>query len=233
MFIFIGKHYCLLPSPYSLTMTDITASVNKFKLAIQPNNPEWPSMIKTTSIHGLLVYERETFSDDRGFFHEAIEMRDLEKVFGQEIKITQWNHSRSVPGVIRGFHAEPWDKLVYCVRGEVIAVIVDLRTDSPTFGKAEKFLLNEQNKKTLFLPQGMGNSFGVLGNVEAEYCYLITGYFEGKPTPAVFWNDPVITKQFGGWPIEHPVVSDKDASYPMLKEKFEGQVDFSKFPWLA
>ena len=131
-------------------MNNIDASINKFQFAIKPDNDEWPKMVKPTSINGLLVYERETFADDRGFFHEAIEVRDLEKVFGQEIKITQWNHSRSIPGVIRGFHAEPWDKLVYVTKGEVLAAIVDLRVDSPTFGKAESFKLGEKEKTTLF-----------------------------------------------------------------------------------
>jgi dTDP-4-dehydrorhamnose 3,5-epimerase len=205
---------------------------NPYKLVIEPNTPEWPEMIMTTDIPGLLIYERPTFSDNRGFFREPVELRDLEKVLGRKISITQWNHSQSHPKVIRGFHSEPWDKLIYVVKGEVMSVIVDFRTDSPTFGKAVKIMLGEFQRKTVFLPRGMGNSFCNIGDTDAEYLYLITNYFENNPTPAVSWQDPLLTKQFGGWPIEEPIVSEKDMSYPSLKEKFGSEVDFSKFPWL-
>ncbi len=205
---------------------------NPYKLALEPNSPDWPKMITATDIPGLLIYQRETFEDDRGFFREAVELRDLEKVLGKKITITQWNHSQSHPNVIRGFHSEPWEKLIYVVKGEVMSVIVDFRIDSPTFGKAVKIMLGENDRKTIYLPKGMGNSFCNVGTTDSEYLYLITDYFEGKPTPAVSWQDPVLTRQFGGWPIENPIVSDKDMSYPTLKEKFGDQVDFSKFPWL-
>lgn len=189
--------------------------------------------IEKTEIPDLFVYRREVFEDERGFFHEIVELRDLEEVLGKKINVVQANHARSKPGVIRGFHAEPWEKIVYVTKGNVLAVIVDFRTDSPTFGKALKFELGDNTHNSLYLPKGMGNSMCVLGNVDAEYIYLITEYFEGKPTPAVYYNDPVITKQFGGWPIENPIVSEKDAAYPTLKEKFGNEVDFSKYPWLS
>lgn len=203
-----------------------------YALALDPSDPSWPEAIQTTEIPDLLISKRQVFSDDRGFFHEAIELRDLEQVLGKKITITQWNHSQSHPKVIRGFHAEPWDKIIYVAKGEVLAAIVDLRTDSLTFGKVVSVRLGESDRKTLYLPQGMGNSFCALGSTDVEYMYMITGYFEGNPTPAVSWNDPILTKQFGGWPVENPIVSAKDQGYPTLKEKFEGQVDFSQFPWL-
>jgi dTDP-4-dehydrorhamnose 3,5-epimerase len=203
-----------------------------YKLALEPKSLDWPKMIHTTDIPGLLIYERETFSDNRGFFREAVELRDLEKVLGKKITITQWNHSQSHPNVIRGFHSEPWEKLIYVVKGEVMAVIVDFRTDSPAFGKAVKIMLGKNDRKTIYLPKGMGNSFCNTGDTDSEYLYLITGYFEGKPTPAVSWQDPMLTKQFGGWPVKNPIVSKKDMSYPTLREKFGKEVDFSKFEWL-
>src|SRR5487761_732864 len=99
-----------------------------YSLALKPSDPSWPDMIKTTDIPGLLVYKRETFEDNRGFFREIVELRDLEKVLGKKITITQWNHSQSHPGVIRGFHAEPWEKIIYVVKGQAMSVVVDLRT---------------------------------------------------------------------------------------------------------
>jgi len=205
---------------------------SNYQLALSPDHPDFPTMIQTTDIPGLLIYERETFEDERGFFKEIVELRDLEKVLGKKITVTQWNHSRSKPKVIRGFHAEPWEKIVYATRGEVLAVIVDLRTDSPSFGKTIKIELGESQRKAIYLPRGMGNSFSNVGTTDVEYLYMITGYFEGNQTPAVNYNDPVLTKQFGGWPITDPIVSDKDKSYPTLKEKFANEVDFAQFPWL-
>jgi dTDP-4-dehydrorhamnose 3,5-epimerase len=205
---------------------------NPYKLALSPTDPNWPKFIETTEIPGLLISKREIFEDERGFFHEAVELRDFEKVLGKKISITQWNHSRSHPNVIRGFHSEPWEKIIYAVKGNAISVIVDFRIDSPTFGKAVKINIGENDRKTIYVPYGMGNSFCALGKEDVEYMYMITGYFEGKPTPAVSFKDPMITKQFGGWPVTDPIVSEKDRSYPTLKEKFGSEVDFSKFPWL-
>ncbi|MBI3984802.1 MAG: dTDP-4-dehydrorhamnose 3,5-epimerase family protein [Candidatus Levybacteria bacterium] len=204
----------------------------KYKLALSPSDPGFPEMIETTEIPGLLIYKRETHEDERGFFHEIVELRDLEKVLGKKISVVQSNHARSKPGVIRGFHSEPWEKIIYVAKGEVMAVIVDFRIDSPAFGKAVKIMLGDKSRNTIYLPLGMGNSLCVTGNEDAEYLYLITNYFEGKPTPAVYYKDPMLTKQFGGWPVENPIVSAKDESYPTLKEKFGQEVDFSKFPWL-
>ncbi len=206
--------------------------MSKYDLVVSENDPSWPKMIKTTEIPGLLVYQREVFEDERGFFHEVVELRDLETVLGKKINITQSNHARSKPNVIRGFHAEPWEKILYVAKGKVMSVVVDLRIDSETFGKAVKIMLGDGNFNTVYLPEGIGNSMCVLGEENAEYLYLITGYFEGKPTPAVSYNDPLITNQFGGWPVKNGIVSEKDKNYPTLKERFGNEVDFSKFPWL-
>jgi len=207
-------------------------NTNPFALALERNDPSWPQAIETTAIPGLLISKRQTSTDNRGFFREAIELRDLELVLGKKINVTQWNHSQSHPDVIRGFHSEPWEKIIYVVKGNVIGVIVDFRTDSPTFGKALKFELGENNPITLYLPKGMGNSICNPEKEDAEYLYMITDYFEGKPTPAVNWNDPLLTRQFGGWPVSHPTISEKDKKYPTLREKFSQTIDFSQFPWL-
>ena len=202
------------------------------KPTLSPSDANWPPMIQPTEIPGLLVYERETFPDERGFFREVVELRDVEKVLGKKIAITQWNHSRSVPNVIRGFHAEPWEKIIYVSKGNALSVLVDLRIDSPAFGKTIKFTLNDQERKTLYIPNGVGNSFCNVGDTDMEYMYMVTDYYAGKPTPAVAWNDPMLMKQFGGWPIKEPIIGEKDQHHPTLKEKFADQVDFSKFSWL-
>lgn len=189
--------------------------------------------VTTTDIPGLLIYEREVFSDNRGFFHEVVELQDLEKELGTPIAIKQWNHSQSLPGVIRGFHAEPWEKIIYPVRGDAMAVMVDFRVDSPSFGKTVKILLGEHDRKTLYLPQGVANSFANIGTVELDYLYMVTDYYTGKPTPSVSLQDPLLTRQFGGWPIENPIISEKDMQNPTFKDVFGQEVDFSKYPWLS
>ena len=194
------------------------------------NNPN--RNVRTTDIEGLLVLERPTMDDERGFFREVLEKRDIEAAAGNKIEIVQWNHSRSNPGVIRGIHAEPWDKIVYCVHGSVLNVVVDLRVGSATFGKVFSKELGGENMYALYIPQGVANSFCVSGQESADYSYLVTAYYKGKPTPAISWDDPLITKQFGGWPVKNPIISDKDKNYPTLKEKFGGEVDFSNYPWL-
>ncbi len=205
---------------------------NPYKLAISPDDPSWPKMIQTTQIPGILIYERQTFPDERGFFREVVEVRDLEKVLGKKISTVQWNHASSHPRVIRGFHAEPWEKMIYVVKGEVMAVLVDFRTDSPTFGKAIKIIMDDKSHKTIYLPLGIGNSYCNLGNEDCEYMYLVTDYYADKPTPSVNLEDPLLVRQFGGWPVENPIISEKDKQNPMFKEKFAGQIDFSQFIWL-
>lgn len=203
-----------------------------YSLAIDSSNPDWPEMIQTTEIPQLLVYERPTFPDNRGFFKEIVELRDLEMVLGKQIRIAQANHSKSIPNVIRGVHSEPWEKIIYVPKGTVKAVFVDLRTDSHTFGKAITITFSDENRKAVYLPKGIGNSYANIGNDDAEYTYMVTDYYKGEDTPAVNLNDPLITKQIGGWGIENPIISDADKNHPTLQEKFGNEVDFSQFPWL-
>ena len=203
-----------------------------YSLALDSNSPEWPQMIQTTEIPQLLTYDRQSFPDDRGFFKEIVELRDLEKVLGKEITLVQANHSNSYPNVIRGFHSESWEKIIYVTRGTVKAVFVDLRTDSHTFGKAITLTFSDDNRKAVYLPKGIGNSYANIGQEDAEYIYMVTDYYKGEKTPAVNLNDPVLTKQFGGWGLENPIISDADKNHPTLKEKFGNEVDFTKFAWL-
>ncbi|HRN95983.1 MAG TPA: dTDP-4-dehydrorhamnose 3,5-epimerase family protein [Candidatus Levybacteria bacterium] len=203
-----------------------------YTLALEPSNPEWPNMIQTTEIPQLLLYERQTFPDNRGYFKEIIELRDLETVLGKQIHIAQANHSKSIPKVIRGIHSEPWEKVIYVPKGTVKAVFVDLRTDSHTFGKAISITFSDSNRKAVYLPKGIGNSYANIGEEDAEYIYMVTDYYKGEETPAVNLNDPQLTKQFGGWEIENPIISDTDKKHPTLKEKFGHEIDFNTFEWL-
>lgn len=175
------------------------------------------SNIQKTSIPGLLVLTRQTFSDDRGFFREVFHMDELEKEIGFKFEIKQMNHAFSHPKVLRALHAENWNKLVYPVSGTMFAAIADIRPDSPTFGKYETFTFSSDDRKALFIPKGLANSICVTGDEDVNYIYLVDAYYDGKDTKAVTWDDPDIAID---WPISDPIISERDRNNPTLRGMF-------------
>jgi dTDP-4-dehydrorhamnose 3,5-epimerase len=145
-------------------------------------------------------------------------MDELAEQLGRTPELRQGNHSRSAPGVVRGFHAEPWDKFVYVVRGTALCAIADIRPDSPTFGEVETFTLGDApgERVRLFISEGLANSFCCLTDV--DYVYDVSGYYEpGVDKRAVAWDDPDLGV---AWPVADPVVSDADRGNPTLRERF-------------
>lgn len=173
--------------------------------------------IKHTSIAGLLILERPTFTDERGFFREVFHLDELEKVSGVKFNLAQWNHSCSKPNVIRGLHAENWNKIIYCGSGKMFTAVVDLRPESETFGKVETFILDESNRVALFIPIGLANSVCVVGEEDVHYFYLVDDYYDGSDTKAVLWNDPDLGID---WPVKDPILSERDKSNPKLRDLF-------------
>lgn len=176
-----------------------------------------PEFITETSIPGLLVIERPTSRDDRGFFREAFRLNELEEAIGTPFKPVQWNHSLSQPRVIRALHAENWNKLVYPITGKMFAALVDIRPEQPTFGKVETFAFNEESPKALFIPKGLANSICVVGNTPVHYMYLVDAYYDGKDARAIVWDDPDLAIQ---WPIKDPIISERDRNNPRLRDLF-------------
>lgn len=172
--------------------------------------------VKPTSIPGLLILERPTISDKRGFFKEVFHLDELEKALGYEFKPVQANHSQSLTGVLRGLHAENWNKLVYPLTGKVFVAIADIRPDSETFAKVETFTLDDSNRHALFIPKGLANSFCVLEGI-VNYLYLVDAYYDGTDTRAVAFNDPDLNI---AWPIDNLLISDRDKNNPKLRELF-------------
>lgn len=172
--------------------------------------------IKTTSIPGLLVLERPIISDERGFFKEIFHLDELEQALGYEFKGVQANHSQSLTGVLRGLHAENWNKLVYPLTGRVFVAIVDIRADSETFAKVETFTIDDSNRIALFIPKGLANSFCVIEDT-VNYLYLVDVYYDGTDTRAVSYKDPDLNID---WPIKDPIVSEKDKDNPTLRQLF-------------
>lgn len=179
--------------------------------------------IKVTSIPGLLVIERPTFPDERGFFHEVFRLSELKEA-GIVFKPVQWSHSRSLPGVIRAIHSEEWQKIVYPVNGEIFIAIADVRPDSSTFGKVETFEFNNSDDashhRALFLPKGIGNSICVTGNTPVDYVYLVDAYWENGKAKGIAWDDPDLAIK---WPIADPIISRRDRNNPSLRELYPGK----------
>lgn len=173
--------------------------------------------IKTTSIPGLLILERPIFSDKRGFFRELFHKDELEEVIGFKFDGIQMNHSHSLPGVLRGIHAEEWNKIIYPVCGQVFVAIVDIRPDSPTFSKVETFVIDDGNRIGLFIPNGLANSLCIMGDKAVDYIYLVDAYWDGTDTRAIAWNDPDLNIK---WPIKDPIISERDQNNPKLRDLF-------------
>ena len=173
--------------------------------------------VKPTSIGGLFEIQRQTFDDERGFFRESARIREIEEASGTKFNVVQMNHARSSKGTLRGIHIAPWNKLIYVTRGMVRAVILDARVDSPTFGKFKTFEIGDENKSSLFIPKGCGNSYLILSE-EADYTYLTDEEWAPGKETGVMYNDPDLNIDWGF--DGELIVSERDKTNPTLKELF-------------
>lgn len=174
--------------------------------------------IKTFEIEGLLEINRPTFPDDRGFFKESVRIPHINKLINIDFKVVQANHSRSEINALRGIHVAPWNKLIYVPNGKVQSVIVDFRKGSKTFGKYQSFVVGEDNKASVFVPKGCGNSYLVLSDT-ADYTYLTDQEWEPNIEYGVLWNDSDIGID---WMLEgEPVLSEKDKDNASFKSLFK------------
>lgn len=182
---------------------------------------EQNSPISKTSLLGLILIQRQTFSDERGFFREPARIREIEEAAGIKFAIAQMNHARSSKNTLRGIHVAPWNKLVYVTSGNVKAVIIDLRQDSATFGKYESLVIGDDNRSSIFIPKGFGNSYLVLSE-EADYTYLTDEEWEPDREVGIIWNDPTLGIDWGF--TQPPLLSEKDQKNPTLKDAFPDKV---------
>jgi dTDP-4-dehydrorhamnose 3,5-epimerase len=173
--------------------------------------------VQKTSIEGLLILKRPTHIDDRGFFREIFHINEIEQVLNIEFKGLQMNHAHSKSKVLRGVHAENWNKIIAPVNGEVFIAIVDIRVDSPTFGKYETFTINDKNRIGLFISKGLANSYCVTSDKDVDYIYLVDSYYDGSDQRAIAFDDPDLKIE---WPISDPIISERDKNNPKLKDLF-------------
>lgn len=174
------------------------------------------NVIKTT-IAGLLIVEPRIFKDTRGYFFESYSERDFEELIGP-VHFVQDNESKSSYGVIRGLHFQkpPYTqaKLVRCTQGRVLDVAVDIRKDSPTFGKSFSAVLSEENHLQLFIPKGFAHGFSVLSKT-AVFQYKCDGFYHPEADSGILYSDPALAID---WliPEEDRIVSPKDQNRACL-----------------
>lgn len=144
-------------------------------------------------IKGLCVVQPALHGDSRGYFMETYNARDMKEA-GLDYLFVQDNQSCSTKGVLRGLHFQkqfPQTKLVRVIRGTVFDVAVDIRKDSPTYGKYHGEILSEENKKQFLIPRGFAHGFLVLSDV-AEFCYKCDDFYHPDDEGGMAWNDPEI-----------------------------------------
>ncbi len=167
--------------------------------------------VLSTQIAGVLIVEPNVFGDDRGFFLESFNEKEMRKI-GIDAHFMQDNHSRSQHNVLRGLHyqiSQPQGKLVRVVRGKVFDAAVDIRRNSPTFGKWVGVELSAENKRLFWLSPGMAHGFVVLSD-SADLVYKATDYYAPQFERTILWNDPDLGIE---WPIiDEPILSSKDAA---------------------
>jgi dTDP-4-dehydrorhamnose 3,5-epimerase len=173
----------------------------------------------TSSIPDVLILEPKVFGDARGFFYESFNAKRFAEVTGVTTPFVQDNHSRSARHVLRGLHyqiQQPQGKLVRATVGEVLDVVVDIRKNSPTFGKSETVVLSADNKRMLWVPPGFAHGFVVLSET-AEFLYKTTDYYAPEFERSILWNDPALGID---WRLNGatPLLAAKDQAGKLLKE---------------
>lgn len=188
-------------------------------------------------IEGLYVIEPTVHGDNRGYFMETYNQKDMQEA-GLNMTFVQDNQSMSVKGVLRGLHFQkkyPQGKLVRTIKGSVFDVAVDLRSGSKTYGKWYGIELTEENKKQFYISEGFAHGFLVLSDV-AEFCYKVTDFYHPGDEGGLAWNDPDIGIEWpnvagtyegsasaGGYSLTDGTalrLSDKDQKWYGIKESF-------------
>ena len=173
--------------------------------------------INKTFIEDLLIIEPQLFKDDRGFFYESYNKNNLDKIIN--IVFVQDNVSKSNKGVIRGLHFQkpPFEqtKLVRCVSGKILDVIVDIRKNSKTYGKSFSIELSSKNNKQLLVPKGFAHGFQVISD-EAIVNYKVDEYYDPDSESGIIWNDKDLSI---AWNLDiKPILSEKDLKLDLFKK---------------
>ena len=176
-----------------------------------------------TEIEDVIIIEPKVHGDNRGYFLESYRQDKLEEFLGYHVEFCQDNESKSMKGVLRGLHYQlpPYaqTKLVRVIQGRVLDIAVDIRKDSPTFGKHVGVELSADNKKQLFVPRGFAHGFVVLEE-DTIFAYKVDNYYSPKCDRGMAFDDPTLNID---WLLPEPelVLSEKDRRQPKLAEVLE------------
>ena len=175
-----------------------------------------PFTFKRLSISDVILVEPRSFSDDRGFFFESFKESDFLSN-GIDKKFVQDNFSHSIYGVIRGLHFQKTPKaqakLVTVLKGKIFDVAVDIRKNSPTYGKWVSEILSSDIHNLLYIPEGFAHGFCVMSK-EADILYKVSNEYSPEHEGGVIWNDSEINIT---WPVDNPLLQEKDSKLPLLK----------------
>ena len=167
-----------------------------------------------TSLPGVWLIEPAVHEDARGFFFESYHELKFAEI-GIKDRFVQDNHALSVKNTLRGLHYQikhPQAKLCRVVQGEVLDVVVDVRHDSPHFGKWEKAVLSAANRRQMYIPPGFAHGYVVLSET-AEFLYKCGDFYHSEHERGLLWNDPALGID---WGVEAPILSAKDQRNPRL-----------------
>ena len=178
-----------------------------------------------TVLPGVLIIEPKVFGDTRGFFLETFHKQRYKEAGtpAEGLEFVQDNHSRSRKGVLRGLHFQlenPQGKLVSAGTGVVFDVAADVNPDSATYGRWVGVELSEENHRQLWIPPGYAHGFCVLSDV-ADFQYKCTALYHPQSDSGVLWSDPELAI---AWPVENPILSEKDMALPRLSEAARSQL---------
>lgn len=173
--------------------------------------------ISDLPLAGLKLIELNVYTDERGFFAERFNEGWFERN-GLPTRFAQDNHSRSQPGTLRGLHYQvdpAQGKLIGVVRGAILDVAVDIRPDSPTYGKHIAMRLDDEQGRLLWIPPGFAHGFCVVGDTSADVLYKVDQPYNRSSEGGILWCD----KELGiAWPFDAPLVSARDESLPSFDE---------------
>jgi len=172
-----------------------------------------------TEFPGLLIFEPKIWADDRGFFFESYNEKTFSEA-GIEIDFVQDNQASSMYGVIRGLHYQlnPYSqtKLIRVLSGSILDVAVDIRKNSPTYGKAYTIQLSAENKKQLLVPKGFAHGYSVISET-AEVFYKCDEYYNKESEGGIAYNDTALNIDWGV-DKSKAIISEKDLKHPALNE---------------
>lgn len=174
--------------------------------------------IEKTKLQDVLIIKPTVFKDKRGYFCESFNYNKLNEYIGH-FDIMQVNKSKSKRSVLRGLHFQkpPYNqaKIIGVIKGVILDVVVDIRTDSPTFGKHQTFVLTDKEMLQLYIPRGFAHGFAVLSRT-VEFQYIVDNIYSANHDTGIIFNDKTLNID---WEIQNPIISDKDKNLKLFTEQ--------------